>query len=173
MTDFFCSFQVTCHRTPLDGSTMPWSPTMLVFDSYSYNANGMPTKEKPLERRSRRPLTDADIIRRILLFRGKEVSPRDIVMNVNGRWKAKDVTKIMLYLEEKGAGSFYRKNPHRKGVFAKKPVTEVSEILDLYGIQTDVYCERYDYDHSLLSDPAVDSDVQVATVPLSSDVGMR
>jgi len=171
MTDFFCSLQVTCHRTPLDGSTMTWSPTMLVFDSYSYNANGLRTKEKPLDRRPRRPLTDVDIIRRILLYKGREVSPRDIVMNVNGRWKANDVTRIMLYLEEKGAGSFCKKNPHRKGVFAKKPVTEVSEILDMYGIQAEVYCERYERDRSLSGDPSVDSRVlQPSSITISTDV---
>jgi hypothetical protein len=134
---FFCSLQMMVHRTGPAG--FPAFPAQLHYDNPAFSSS------LPRTPKQRRQLDDADIIRRILLYKGKEVSPRDVVMNVNGRWKAEAITGIMLDLQKKGAGTFFSRHRNHKGSFNKRPAEEILELLDEYKINVESYRQRYEY----------------------------
>ena len=93
----------------------------------------------------RRPLSEYDIIQRILLCKGKSATPSSICMNVNGRWKAKDIATVMQSLADKGVGSFSRipSSPSGK-CFCKKAPSEISAtFLALQRVPLKLYAERY------------------------------
>ena len=134
----FCYLQMMVHR--LKGpagflAVAPFHHTQVPLDSGIAKTSS----------RWRRTLHDEDIIRRILLYKGREVSPREIVMNVNGRWKAEAVTRIMREMQTRGAGVFTSRHRNQKGSFTKRPAEDILGLLDQYRISQEAYRARYEY----------------------------
>lgn len=121
-------------------------PDYMFTDMQQYAQHGrkIATAPKSQWKPLRRPLTEQDIIRRILLFKGNEVTPSMICMNVNGRWKSDDIGKVMQSLSKLGIGRYFQKGPlSPRTVFIKKPGLEIVLYLKQQGIPLSFYTNRY------------------------------
>ena len=98
--------------------------------------------------KKRRPLSQFEVARVILLSKGATVVPRAVVLAINGRMKTCEIISIMEMLSDKGAGSLNYVN--RKVHFLKRKAEEITDILEKFSIPIEDYVQRY-YGHNTVA----------------------